>query len=80
VSELHPDKATSVDQKQVIDIVFSLKTQATKVTNEPRGIPSSTHNHPFELKMAVRQSFNLTSKAKPEYGVDQRSSQFRVEE
>jgi len=31
VSWIHPDKATSVDQKmQVIDIAFSQRTQATK--------------------------------------------------
>jgi len=46
--------ATRVDQKQVSDIIFSLKTQATEEPNASTGSLSSTHNQPFELWKAAR--------------------------
>jgi len=41
-------------KKQVIDIAFSLKTQATEAKVHPPGYPNSTHSQSVELGMAMR--------------------------
>ena len=64
--------ATRVDQKQVSDIVFGLKTEATEEPNASTGSLSSTHNHPSSYD-GCKAELHFTSKAKPS-GLGQRSS------
>jgi len=66
VTEITPDNATCVDQKQVIDIVFNLKTQAEVKPGVFReGAQQHSQPNRSSFSKAARQSFNLTSKAKP---------------
>jgi len=50
--------ATRVDQKQVSDIVFSLKTQAARITNAYT-VQLAALTTTRRAKMAARQSFFL---------------------
>jgi len=62
VTEFSSDNANLSNKDKSTTLPLFRRLKLLAVTSEPRGKASSTHNHPFELKMAARQSFKTPTR------------------